>query len=99
MVNDTLELSRIESGKGTLDLQAVDLRDVAETVVISMKPYAELKRIELNDDFSGICGRLVLADKIKIQKIILNLVSNAIKYTKEGGRVSAVMVPLIASIR
>lgn len=92
MVNDTLELSRIESGKGTLDLQAVDLRDVAETVVISMKPYAELKRIELNDDFSGICGRLVLADKIKIQKIILNLVSNAIKYTKEGGRVSAVMV-------
>jgi signal transduction histidine kinase/CheY-like chemotaxis protein len=91
MVNDTLELSRIESGKGTLDLQTVDLQDVAETVMTSMRPYAELKRLELTDDFSGLVNRMVLADKIKIQKIILNLVSNAIKYTGEGGSVAVVM--------
>ncbi|MCI2049289.1 MAG: ATP-binding protein [Lachnospiraceae bacterium] len=89
LVNDTLEISRIESGKYTLQPEAVNGRELGESVVTAMRPSAEMKGIKLvagPEDFPEVT---LWADRLKIQKILLNLVSNAIKFTPAGGTVRA----------
>ena len=89
LVNDTLDLSRIESGKMTLEPERTDFRTVGESVVTALRPSAELKDIRLYADPSGFPEGDILADRLKLQKIFLNLLSNAIKYTPRGGTVWA----------
>ena len=87
LVNDTLELSRIESGKYTLEPEAVDSRAFGENVMTAMRPSAEIKGIRLEADLSRLPAGNVWIDKLKVQKILLNLLSNAIKFTPAGGTV------------
>jgi len=87
LVNDTLELSRIESGKYVLEPEPVVSRELADTVVTALRPAAELKGITLQADPSRFPADAVWADRLKVQKIYLNLISNAIKYTPPGGTV------------
>jgi len=89
LVNDTLDLSRIESGKMTLEPERTDFRTVGESVVTALRPSAELKDIRLYADPSGFPEGDIWADRLKLQKIFLNLLSNAIKYTPRGGTVWA----------
>ncbi|WP_458861730.1 ATP-binding protein [Acidaminobacterium chupaoyuni] len=88
LVNDTLELSRIESGKMTLDAKAIDSHELIETVIAAVKPSADQKNIRLLTDFSAFPFGWVCVDRSKVQKILLNLLSNAVKYTPAGGTVS-----------
>ena len=88
LVNDTLELSRIESGKAELQPEAVAPRELIPAVVTALRPSAELKQIRLETDFPDMDRSAVWCDKLKVQKIALNLISNAIKYTPQGGLVS-----------
>jgi signal transduction histidine kinase/ActR/RegA family two-component response regulator len=88
LVNDTLELSRIESGKMKLDLEDVDCRKVAVSVLVSAQQMAEEKGVSFiihTDDFPD---GIIRVDQLKLEKIILNLLSNAIKFTPKGGTVS-----------
>ena len=87
LVNDTLELSRIESGKAEPEPEAVMPNDLIPAVVTALRPSAELKRISLLADFDEDADTPVWCDRLKVQKIALNLLSNAIKYTPEGGTV------------
>lgn len=93
LVNDTLELSRIESGKATLEMENVMPDDLIPAVVTALQPSAELKNIRLKTDFPVDMHIPVYCDKLKVQKIALNLISNAIKYTPEGGTVSVSLIP------
>jgi signal transduction histidine kinase/PAS domain-containing protein/BarA-like signal transduction histidine kinase len=87
LVNDVLDLSRIESGRMTLDPEVVDVSELAPAVVESLRPIADAKDVRL---VSGpYPDGAVFVDKLKDQKIWLNLVSNAIKYTPSGGTVWA----------
>lgn len=88
LVNDTLELSRIESGKAVLNEEAVNEKDLVPAVVASLRPAAELKQIKIQTDYSMMEGKVFWCDKLKVEKIALNLLSNAIKYTPEGGTIS-----------
>lgn len=88
LVNDTLELSRIESGKAVLEEEAVNEADLVPAIVSSLRPSAELKGITLKEDYHLLANRTIWCDKLKAEKIVLNLLSNAIKYTPEGGTVS-----------
>ncbi len=88
LVNDTLELSRIESGKMTLDLDLVTSGELLDSILQSIQPFANQKNITLLTDIAGIPQETLRADKLKLQKILLNLLSNAIKYTPAGGHVS-----------
>ena len=88
LVNDTLELSRIESSKLVLEPELANSREILETVITALKPSAELKNICLNADTARFPAATVWVDRLKVQKIILNLVSNAIKYTPAGGTVT-----------
>lgn len=87
LVNDTLELSRIESGKAILKEEIICEKDLIPAVAASLRPAAELKGIKLETDFHLIDSQVVCCDKLKVEKIALNLLSNAIKYTPEGGTV------------
>ncbi|MCI2049051.1 MAG: ATP-binding protein [Lachnospiraceae bacterium] len=85
LVNDTLDLSRIESGKYTLSPEPADCSALLNTVVLALQPMAEKKDISLKTSIASLSGEPVLADSLKLQKIYLNLLSNAIKYTPAGG--------------
>ncbi len=87
LINDTLELSRIESGKASIETEAVMPYDLIPAVTTTLRPLAELKNISFETDFSIDMYTPVWCDKLKIQKIAMNLISNAIKYTPDGGKV------------
>ena len=87
LVNDLLDASKLESGTMRLDLAALDLRDVIkelrETMLLPLAKEKEIRLVEtLPEDLP-----LVEADRAKLRRILLNLVSNALKFTKRGGRV------------
>ena len=92
LVNDTLELSRIESGKVTLQPEAVPIREVGRAVIEALRPVAEAKGVKLEAGTSP--DSYIFVDKLKYQKIWLNLLSNAIKYTPAGGTVRAFVEPI-----
>lgn len=94
LVNDTLDLSRLESGKATLEETPVSIQSLAEEVITAMRPSAEMRHIAFSADVDSFPADIVMIDRLKGEKIILNLVSNAIKYTPEGGKVNVAIVPL-----
>ena len=88
LINDILEMSRIESGK--LELEPVQT-DLAHTVEDAWEMFAvqmREKKIRFTVDTSKVRDRWVLCDKNRLNRILLNLVSNAYKFTPEGGSVS-----------
>lgn len=86
IINEILDLSKIESGKEDLYQEEVDLSDIVEIAMRLVRHHAEEKQIGLRVDFSN--DELVLmADERAIKQIILNLLSNAIKFTPEGGSI------------
>ena len=88
LVNDTLDLSRIESGKASPEPEAVMSDELIPAVVTALRPSAELKGVKLIEDYKDYENQTVWADKLKINKIILNLLSNSIKFTPKGGTVT-----------
>jgi PAS domain S-box-containing protein len=87
LINDTLDLSRIDSGKSVYEPEAVDPEELIPAVITALRPSAELKGIHLDVDFANYPTELIWCDRLKTQKIFLNLLSNAIKYTPEGGQI------------
>ncbi|HEV3104737.1 MAG TPA: response regulator [Trinickia sp.] len=85
MVDDLLDFSRMLSGKLRLDLEHIDPVDIVEYVVCSSSPAAEAKEIRIVPMLEP-CGT-ILADPARLQQIVCNLVSNAVKFTGKGGRI------------
>ena len=87
MVMELTELSRIESGRGDLKPEMVNLNSLAEDVIARFKPQAERKSVALSAElFTGL--PLVQVDKDRIYQVITNLVHNAIKFTSQNGEVN-----------
>jgi len=93
LVNDTLEMSRIESGKTLVHEEIVNENEIVPSVAAALRPSAELKGIKFETDFAVMPDRMIQCDKLKVEKIALNLISNAIKYTPEGGTVRVQFIP------
>jgi len=92
LISDTLEMSRIESGKAVLEEQDVPAGELIRAVLTALGPSADLKRIHLDSNMDAVNPEAVVhVDRLKMQKILLNLLSNAIKYTPEGGNVELVV--------
>ncbi len=85
MINDLLDLSKIESGKMTLVLEPVDLGAVAREAVQSVEPLAREKGISLSTKVEGDPDRVrIRTDRLKVGQILLNLLGNAVKFTDQG---------------
>lgn len=85
LINDILDLSKIEAGRMDLNLETFDVTEVIAETVNGMRAAAEAKDIALD---SGVSAPLyVIADPVRFREIVTNLLSNAIKFTPNGGRV------------
>ena len=86
LLNDLLDISKMEAGKFELDFTSVDLGELVEVCVNSLQPLAKRERILLRTSLSSQLPS-VLADRRRLKQILLNLLSNAIKFTNAGGHV------------
>ena len=85
LINDILDLSKVEAGQMELHLQSVELGELVQEVRASIEPLARSKAIVLNTESSRELS--LIADSAKVKQMLLNLVSNAIKFTPSGGRI------------
>lgn len=87
LVNDLLDLSKIEAGKLDLSFEPVSVNDIARDCTNLMEPQAQSDRVEIRTRLQGDLPR-ILADTRSLRQITLNLLSNAIKFNRSGGVVS-----------
>jgi len=98
LIDDLLDVSRIVAGKIKLEQQRVDLGSVIAEAVQSLRREAELAGIELAVASPETPG-IVLGDAVRLQQIVANLVSNAIKFTPAGGHITVALEPVGAAVR
>ncbi|MEJ2256674.1 MAG: PAS domain S-box protein, partial [Woeseiaceae bacterium] len=84
IIDDVLDLSKIEAGKILAEHRECDIASVVAQVFYSMEPSARHKDIELELRFDGAMPRRIVSDPIMIRQILLNIVGNAVKYTSQG---------------
>jgi signal transduction histidine kinase len=93
ILNDLLNLSRIESGKIELKFENIELKGIIELTASSLRPHAEAKSIKIELEIDEQLPE-VYGDPEKIEQILTNLIGNAIKFTPEGGRILITAKPL-----
>jgi len=97
LINDVLDISRIETGRLGLSVEPVALGPVVHDAVESIRPLAAQRGLALHgagsdgDGESPLAGLFVLADRRRLTQVLLNLLSNAVKYTPPGGRVDVLV--------
>jgi EAL domain-containing protein (putative c-di-GMP-specific phosphodiesterase class I)/signal transduction histidine kinase/DNA-binding response OmpR family regulator/HPt (histidine-containing phosphotransfer) domain-containing protein len=91
LIDQILDLSRIEAGESDVSLEPVSLRQVLKDSVHWILPLAENRGVKVNFDEAEFKGLNVQADAIRLKQVFLNLLTNAVKYNHEGGRVDLVL--------
>lgn len=91
IINDILDLSRIETGNLTLIEEQIDLVSVVQSAVRLIRPRAEVVGLTLETEFPAAGSLPVMADARAMKQIMVNLLSNAVKFTPRGGRVTVVV--------
>ena len=87
LIGDVLDMAKIESGKIDLSLNPCLCQDMMNEVVVSVNESAKEKGLSFEAS-GNACHTTILCDKVKVQKILLNILSNAVKYTPGGGKVT-----------
>ncbi|MBO4725417.1 MAG: HAMP domain-containing histidine kinase, partial [Firmicutes bacterium] len=88
LINNILDMSRIESGHVELSEQPDSVRDILRSAADLMNFDVKKKNIEFVRDIDGISERVVAVDRMRLNRILINILSNAVKYTPEGGKVT-----------
>ncbi|MEA5050008.1 MAG: ATP-binding protein [Oscillospiraceae bacterium] len=91
LINDTLDLQKIESGTIELHKEPVSCGEIIREVVTSVRPMLEKKNISFTLDNSRAVMATINVDAIRLREVFINLLSNAAKFTPEGGRVDLVV--------
>ncbi len=87
LINDVLDMSKIESGKMTLNEELVSLREIMESIVSIVQPQIKAKHQKFNISIFNILSENVHCDSVRLNQVLLNLLSNAIKFTPENGSI------------
>ena len=87
LINDILDISKVESGKITLSPVSFSIVESAENLVNLSQPLVRDKDIDFGFRIKNITNEFLYADKLRINQIFINILSNALKYTPKGGRV------------
>jgi signal transduction histidine kinase len=91
LVDDLLDIARVTTGKISLHVGTVDLADVAEHCVETVRPRAEARRLAISIQLPDAGAAAVRGDAVRLEQIVNNLLSNAIKYTPPGGEVEVLV--------
>ena len=91
LINETLDLSKISSGKLEIEPENSNMQELLDTIIVSAYANAEVKKVQFITKLADMHFQDVYVDVLKLQKVILNLLSNAIKYTPAGGSVTMCM--------
>ena len=92
LINDVLDLSKIEAGKMQLNFQPTDLHDIISETVALFKPLAAEKGIFLTHEIDVALNEPLMLDAQRLRQVLINLLSNAVKYTEHGGVVARLMM-------
>ncbi len=87
LINDILDMSKIESGKMILNVELVSLKEIMDSIVSIVQPQIKSKQQKFNIYIYDILSEKVLCDSVRLNQILINLLSNAIKFTPEGGSI------------
>lgn len=87
LINDVLDMSKIESGKMMLNEDRVSLREIMESIVSIVQPQIKAKHQKFNISIFDIISENVHCDSVRLNQMLLNLLSNAIKFTPENGSI------------
>ncbi len=91
LINDVLDMSKIDSGKIVLNEETFDLSEIIAEVVTIAQPQAHAKRLKFDIITHNVSTELVRGDSMRINQALVNLLSNAVKYTNPGGMVRLVI--------
>ena len=87
LINDVLDMSKIESGKLSLSIEMVSLKDLTDSVVSIMKNQVKTKNQTFNVQLENVTVENIWCDGVRLNQVLLNLLSNATKYTPENGAI------------
>ena len=88
LINDILDMSRIESGKVQIKEQECNISEMMHNLVNIIQPQVKAKQLQLFIDTFEVANEDVIADALKMNQVFINLLSNAVKYTPAGGVIS-----------
>ncbi len=88
LINDILDLAKIEADKVELFIEELDLHSILDECIILIQPLAEEHNIQINDNYKNQDNKFIKADNTRIKQILLNILSNAIKYNKKNGSIT-----------
>lgn len=87
LINDVLDMSKIESGKMTLTMENTSMKEIFDGIVSIMQPQIDIKKQRFDVHVESIATENVWCDGVRLNQVLLNLLSNATKYTQEGGTI------------
>ncbi len=88
LINDILDMSKIESGKTSLNIVEFSLPEMIDELYTMMLPQAKAKHQRLEVHTKGMLPEMLSGDKLRLNQVLINLLSNAVKYTPNGGQIS-----------
>ncbi len=91
LINEVLDMNKIESGKLDLNAEEFNLADLVDNLLVMSKLQLENKGQELSVNIHDVEHENVIGDSLRIQQVFMNLLNNSIKYTPEGGRIKIVL--------
>ena len=91
LINDVLDMSKIESGKLTLSMEQVSLREVMDGIVGIVQPQVRARRQQFDVFIHDITAENVCCDSVRLNQVLLNILGNAVKFTPEGGEIHVAM--------
>ncbi len=91
LINDVLDMSKIESGKMTLNVDQVSLREVMDSIVSIVQPQVKAKHQQFNIFIHDISVENVCCDSVRLNQVLINLLGNAVKFTPEEGSINVSM--------
>lgn len=87
LINEILDLAKIESGKLTVSIEPVEIAPVVEEVLSITQPLADRREITLEQSIESYKSTYVYADRTRLKQVLLNLLSNAVKYNEDKGKI------------
>lgn len=88
LINDILDMSRIESGKNQINLRKCNIYERVYSVTEFIQAQTKAKNLNLSIQFENVINAMIYADDLKLNKVFINILSNAVKYTESGGTIT-----------